>query len=212
MSRKDDRIAVVNDIIEAAQNYRDNLVGKVFLFIFDGGYVEAIFKKEDFKHLTGVESYLSAKDFYKLSIRRHLKENQIWFSSVHPYNLCRRKLLHLNKISLLTTNDSFMLDELITDSQTYKFGATNMDFTICFNYQKNDSGNIISTTIHAESLRDEDCFAKSVGVYEVTHVFSKKNNERFYNKLEFSAKEDILSGLQDEVKALISESILSTKQ
>lgn len=38
--------------------------------------------------------HLSANDFYKEAKRGTLRENQIWFSSRHPYDLCLKKVLH----------------------------------------------------------------------------------------------------------------------
>ena len=53
MSRRNDRIAAVNQIVIAAQNYKNNLVGKTFLFVYEEQYIEAIFKTIHFKPRRG---------------------------------------------------------------------------------------------------------------------------------------------------------------
>ena len=65
MKTQIDRKKIASEIAAAAKAYKRNLVGKTFLYIFDGQCIEVIFKIKDFKHLTGVDSLLSAQDFYK---------------------------------------------------------------------------------------------------------------------------------------------------
>lgn len=67
MKRRIDRLGVVKQINIAAQSYRDRLVGKSFMYVFNSRHIEVIFKVQNFKHLTGVESQLSAKRFYSLA-------------------------------------------------------------------------------------------------------------------------------------------------
>ena len=35
------------------------------MYVFDDRYIEVIYKADNFKHLTGVDSHLSAKQFFK---------------------------------------------------------------------------------------------------------------------------------------------------
>ena len=72
-SRKtQERKEIIKTIENAAKVYKDQLVGKTFLYVFDGRYIEVIFKAENFKHLTGVDSSLSAKRFLKLAVHNKL--------------------------------------------------------------------------------------------------------------------------------------------
>lgn len=96
MSKKQDKIDTVRRICDAAKLYKANLVGKKYLYLFDNRYIEVIYKKDSFKHLTGVESSLSANAFYKLAVQSKLTDKQIYFSSSHPYELCQRKLEERN--------------------------------------------------------------------------------------------------------------------
>ena len=67
-------------LFQAAQDYREVLLGRQFLFIGqkakDGPYpvLECLFRKENFMHLTGcqIAEGLSAKNFFDLCIRKRL--------------------------------------------------------------------------------------------------------------------------------------------
>lgn len=50
--------------------YRKHLVGKRFLYVFEGRYIEVLYKAANFRHLTGVATNLSAKKFYRLCSKK----------------------------------------------------------------------------------------------------------------------------------------------
>ena len=45
--------------------YSQNLAGKTYLYVYGNEYFEVSFPIDHFLHLTGIETRLSAKDFYK---------------------------------------------------------------------------------------------------------------------------------------------------
>lgn len=133
MSKKNDKEHIVKEICKAAKLYKANLVGKRFLYVFDGRYIEVLYKNVNFKHLTGVECNMSAADFYKNALKNRLQSPQIYFSASHPYSLCKRKIKHLCEISVLASSENFMLEEIATETRTYKFGTTDLNFSLCMN-------------------------------------------------------------------------------
>lgn len=64
---------LVNRIRRAAKEYKEHLVGKTFLFVYEKGYIEVMFTAKAFFHLTGVNSKLSAIDFYKHAEKTYIK-------------------------------------------------------------------------------------------------------------------------------------------
>lgn len=114
-----DREQVVAAIQAAAQAYKDRLVGRTFLYVFDQRFIEVLYKAQNFKHLTGVDSRLSARDFYKAALRHQLQGTQIFFNARHPYQLCVRKLQHLQDVAALAYGESFLLEEIVTDTRRY---------------------------------------------------------------------------------------------
>ena len=66
MATKVDKKNVIRQgITEAKIVYFQNLAGKTFLYVCGDEYFEVSFPIDHFLHLTGVETRLSAKDFYK---------------------------------------------------------------------------------------------------------------------------------------------------
>ena len=91
MKKLNDKKQVVAQISAAARLYKKNLVGKHFLYVFDGRAIEVAYQAKGFRHLTGVDTGLDAMSFYKKAVSGTLQANQIFFSPHHPYQLCQRK-------------------------------------------------------------------------------------------------------------------------
>ena len=78
--KSNDRKLIVCEINKAAQLYKEHLIGRKFLYVFDGRYIEVCYKAESFRHLTGVETHLLAKRFYQLAVKGQLQSTQIYFT------------------------------------------------------------------------------------------------------------------------------------
>ncbi len=209
MSKKSDKEHIVKEICTAAKLYKANLVGKRFLYVFDGRYIEVLYKKVNFKHLTGVECNMPAADFYRNALKNRLQAPQIYFTAAHPYSLCKRKIKHLCEISVLASTENFMLEEIVTDTRTYKFGTTDLKFSLCMNREHDACGNEKGDCYIVESLRDEDCFLRSRSAYTVTHILSRENDSASYTDLLFMDKSVTLSDLPAPVQKMLDEQLLT---
>ncbi len=212
MSKTQDRKQIVQAIEDAADLYRKNLVGKRFMYVFDNRYIEVIYKSENFRHLTGVESPLSAKRFYSYAARRMLTVSQINFNSTHPYALCARKVKHIREVATLAGSESLMLEEITTQTKTYKFGTTDLNFTLCMDKEYDSSGNEKGDCYVVQSLRDEDCFSKSKDVFEVTHIFVRPNDSKKYDTLLYQDPRYSVSQLPEEILSLLNDDLHATFQ
>lgn len=208
MRKTQDRKTIVKKIEDAAALYREKLVGKRFMYVFDGRYIEVIYKAENFRHLTGVETYLAAKRFYSYAARKILTASQIWFTPTHPYDLCIRKVQHINEVAVMAGSESFMLEEIKTDTKSYKFGTTDLNFTLCMNKELDEQGNEKGDCFVVQSLRDEDCFKKSKDAYIVTHIFSRPNDEKNYTDLLYMDKSADIQSLPTEILELLDERLV----
>ncbi len=209
MSRSEDKKNLAQAICEAAKLYKNKLVGQKFLYAFDNRYIEVIFLKRNYKHLTGVATNLSANIFYQNAVKGTLTGKQIWFDADHPYALCRRKAEHLCDIANMTDSESFMLEEIATDKGKFKFGATDLNFTLCFDRDYDDEGNTAGECYIVKSLRDEDCFSKSINAYEITHILSCPNNKKSYSNLLYMDRKLSLNDLPQEVIHMLDSHLLS---
>lgn len=208
MSKKQDLKPIIKIIHKAAQAYKDNLVGKDFLYIFDDRCIEAKFRVDNFMHFTGVESNLSARRFYQNALNNKLSPSQIFFSKKHPFNLAQKKWNYICNIPTVLTDECFMLEKITTQTASYEFGATNVDCTICLN---KELVNGVAKGKHyiAMTLRDEDCFNRSQNQYIVTHIFSKPNNQSKYDTLQYIDRSSSANNLPESAKQMLSEDLLN---
>lgn len=107
----------------------------------------------------------------------------------------------------MSLGECFILETIMTNTHTYKFGTTDVEFTLLLIEDKDAGGNIKSEKYVVMSLRDEDCFAKSSNVFSVTHIFSKPNDSKLYdsiiyfdNKKRYELTEDIYKKLDDNLR------------
>lgn len=64
-TKTDKKNAIRQEIMDSAVIYSSDLAGKTFLYVYGNEFFEVSFPVDHFLHLTGVETRLSAKDFYK---------------------------------------------------------------------------------------------------------------------------------------------------
>ena len=72
-TKADKKNAIRQGIIDSAGIYSQSLAGKTFLYVYGEEFFEVSFPIDHFLHLTGVETKLSAKDFYKMQQRQILQ-------------------------------------------------------------------------------------------------------------------------------------------
>lgn len=208
MNKTQDKINIVNTIIQAAADYKTYMVGRSFLYVFEGRYIEVIYRARDFLHLTGVDTNLSANEFYKEAIRGTLRHTQIFFSKRHPYDLCVRKMLHLAHITAVTNSSIFLLEDLVTNTFQYKFGLSELNFTVCLDADKDSNQMIVSDHYIVRSLRVEDSFDRSSGAFEVQYIFVKPNDVRLYPTISYTDHRINITDLPKEVLAKLNPILL----
>lgn len=98
----------------------------------------------------------------------------------------------------------------MTNSATYKFGFTEMNFTLCLGADIDNQGKRRSDYFIAQSFRVEDAFAKSDAVYALDYILKKKNTEKYYNQILFG-NIDGDSLLPQNVKDMLVESLIKDK-
>lgn len=199
---------VVADIEAAAIQYKDHLSGKKFLYVFEKQYIEVIFKQRNFRHLTGVQSTQSAVRFYKDAVNGKLQAAQISFNDRHPFDLYCRKIGHFSDLTMHTGTDCFMLEEVRTNTRSFRFSATDLNFSVMFNRELDKNGKEKEGCFVAESLRDGDCFSKSSNAYVVDYIFSKDNSSKLYTEMLFCDDKADEKKLPEEVKELLTEKLL----
>ena len=174
-------------IIDSAKTY-SQLVGKTFLYVYGDEYFEVSFPVKHFLHLTGVETKLPPKEFYKNARNKTLGKNQFYFSTRHLYVNAKKKLPCLKRLPELTTNYVCILKEMKTVTVIYKLSITNLEFTLGL-VEKSYDYNKHPTLYLPKTLRVEDSSVeKSNGGEVVDFIFSKDASITKYDKLLVSDK------------------------
>jgi len=179
------KFQILKLIYISAKIYKEKVLDKSFMFVFNNEYIEVVFKKNNFKHLTGVSSNLNANQFFKNALMFHIFPSQIKFDLYHPYSLSIEKLTYLNKIHELLHNQCVALKDVTTQTSKYIFGSTNLYFVLLFEKEINDNGNVSSSKLIVKSIRGDCCIDKAKTKYFVDYIFSKDSNSNKYNNISF---------------------------
>ena len=203
-TKTDKKNAIRQDIIDSASVYSQNLAGKVFLYVYGDEYFEVFFPVDHFLHLTGVETGLSAKDFYKNAKKGKLTNDQFYFSSRHPYANAKKKLPCLKRLSELTNNMVCILKDMQTVTIIYKLSVTNLEFTLGLTENIDARGNKINDFFLPMSLRVENSSVeKSKDGEIVDFIFSRDASVSKYEKL---LVKDEHKTIPESIRHLISDS------
>lgn len=197
--------AIRQDIIDSAAIYSQSLAGKAFLYVYGEEFFEVSFPVDHFLHLTGVETYLSAKDFYKNAKKGKLTNSQFYFDERHLYANAKKKLPCLKRLPELTNDMVCILKDMQTVTIIYKLSVTNLEFTLGLTENVDDSGNKINDFFLPMSLRVEDSSVeKSKDGDIVDFIFSKDASVAKYDSISF---EDKHKAIPESIKHLINDSL-----
>ena len=87
---------IIRRIHNAAKKYKDYFIGNTYMFVYEQQFVEVIFKKTSFLHLTGVNTNLNAERFFTHALaKKGLRPQEVSFDSDHPYDLADKKTSYL---------------------------------------------------------------------------------------------------------------------
>ncbi len=203
-TKTDKKNAIRLDIMDSAVIYSSQLAGKNFLYVYGDDFFEVSFPVDHFLHLTGVETRLSANDFYKNAKKRILTNSQFYFSGRHPYANARKKLPCLKKLPELTSEMVCILKDMKTVTITYKLSVTNLEFTLGLTENLDNYGKKINNLFLPMTLRVEDSSVKkSADGAIVDFIFIKDGSESRYRNLLVN---DESKHIPDSVRHLIDES------
>lgn len=203
-TKADKKNAIRQEIIDSAAIYSQNLAGKAFLYVYGEEFFEVSFPIDHFLHLTGVETNLSAKDFYKNAKKGKLTNNQFYFNARHPYANAKKKLPCLKRLPELTNDMVCILKDMQTLTIIYKLSVTNLEFTLGFTENIDNHGNKINDFFLPMSLRVEDSSVEKSNVGDIVDfIFVKDASMAKYDSV---LVEDKYKCIPQCIKHLINDS------
>ncbi len=203
-----EKIELRKQIISAANVYKNNLAGQVYLYVYGDTYFEVAYMTECFKHLTGVESPLRGNSFYDNAKNATLATTQIGFSKRHPLKTAKKKIVCLHQLPQLTRDLVCVVKDMHTITITYKLGITNLEFTVGLTENRNANGDKVNDWMIPRTLRINDKAIDAAQDAEfVDFIFSKKATESQYSKVCYAASD---TNLPEIVKPLLDDNLLAT--
>jgi hypothetical protein len=154
-------------VIECAIQYKGKLCNKELLFFyFDGEYkyISVLFKKGHYKHLTGIETDLSALDFYRGCVNKAISENQIALKSNGTTFL---KLQILDRIIDIAYNAKFLGDSIKTGV------LLEIDKIVGNTFNGLGVGNSNDGTYHPKSVLNGDSRSRILKNHAILAVYEK---------------------------------------
>lgn len=208
-TKTDKKKAIRQDIIDSAGIYSQNLAGKAFLYVYGEEFFEVSFPVDHFLHLAGVETHLSAKDFYKNAKKRKLTDSQFYFDVRHPYANAKKKLPCLKRLPELTNDTVCILKDIQTVTIIYKLSVTNLEFTLGLTENTDIHGNKINDFFLPMSLRVEDSSVEKSNDGDIVDFIFAKDASR--DKYVFLLVEDKRKSIPECIKHLISPSFYNNE-
>lgn len=210
MTKTDKKNIIRQEIIESARIYSRSLAGKDFLYVYGEEYFEVSFPTDHFLHLTGVETNLSAKDFYKNAKKATLTTKQFYFDARHLYANAKKKLPCLQRLPELTNTIVCILKDMQTVTLVYKLSVTNLEFTLGLIATDTDTNDKRNNFYFPMSLRVEDTSVEKSGGGEIVDfIFSKDANMLRYDTLMIK---DARKTIPHNIKHLISEDFYNVQK
>lgn len=214
----DEKVELVrNNVISAVNKYKNELVGRRFLYIFGDQCIELIYKTENFMHLTGVGSKkLDSKKFYEKTKDKTLKRNHMFFSSRNPLKTALEKSNELSNIDIFSNSKIFVIEDMETSTYTYAFGFSDKRMTLGMTKDtiEDADGNEIELDYYVPRtfrVKEDATEGKDPSkVVEITMILSKTDAEAKYNRIHYGNRNQIES-LVDKIKEQIDENLIFSK-
>ena len=189
-------------VVNGAKIYKKYLLNKKFLIICENNDShEIVFKKKDFKHLTGIESDLNENRFFENSAASTLSENNILENQHYNYKTLKFKADKIETIDTLLYRNiegSLFMVDLHTNTCDFPVAIKNINSNVCIGFLGNDN--------HARSLRKFSNSQNCRSEKKIKAIFSKTNGDKEYSDIVYISG-DISEILEKDSKYNFSEKV-----
>lgn len=201
---------VRKNIITNIHIYKNILVGRYYLYIFENQCFEMYFGTDNFLHLTGVGSNLSPNQFYELAKKGKLQSKQMFFNSRFPLNIALTKTENLSVLEKFVQEGYFVIKDLKTATVTYPYAITNIDQSVLIGLKTEEKDEIYIP----KSFRVKgNIFDKTSddNLFEIHYILSKTDKNSLYDTVLYKEK-DNFNELDSDILAKIDHSIMLSHQ
>ena len=194
---------IIKIVVDAAKKYEDILNNRVFLIVYKVGntleFRELKFDQRNFKHLTGVDSALSPKQFYQAALKGKLALNDVREKSDGTTALKLQILPQLHQlISMPTMIGEF--ESLRIHLQADKALGTTIKVSLALG---DDKGISVPKSLLKEDIRRLTCQP-----YPVMRVYCRKNKEEKYSMITYNSHKLNLP-IPKEIEWLLNDELIN---
>jgi len=187
---------VINIIVKCAKLYEKNLAGKSILFLYLENnvlnYVEIIFQKSNFQHLTGVEinNKKEPKSFYNKCLKRVISEEEI---SLKKDGTSELKLLVLEQLMNIDKNARMLGN--YNNSNLYLYTEKVLGTTSATLGIKRVNKYYIANTALKGDVRNV-----ASNINKIICIMSKAVEQKLYDVVTYKAKDFNLDNIQKNIE------------
>lgn len=193
---KKDKQSIIKELHRCAVIYDTYYANKNFLIVYKEGnqfmYKQLVFKKQNFKHLTGINTKMSAEVFYTACLNQRLSSKDVELKSNGTTQLKLKVFPQMKSL--------FSVPTLIGD-------FNNNGFSLRVDYLMGDMKRIVSLGFKQnnefdvpQSLLSEDVKKLTQKSHKVIAIWIKNVNETSYQDLGYIAKGIIWKELKVSVE------------
>ena len=188
-------------IYKCAGEYKEKLSNKCILFVTTkdnkATYFEALFLPQNFKHLTGVNSYLSGADFFSLASRNRLSPTEISLADDGTTDLkldVLPQLMNIHKTARMVGDYDYSKSLLIAD----KIAGT---VTAALGFTQSKNMYLPKSALKAD-VRE---ITLNTSRRRIVSIFTKSRSDLLYSQQTYLAKNISLD--DDNLVPIISEKV-----
>lgn len=201
--RQQKKMILRTNIISGANTYKNRFLGKNFLIVYCNKYIEIQFTAENFLHLTGVATRLTAENFYNNAVNSTLTLNNIIINRQNPYSIAFNKTNNLTQLHKILEEPSIILEDITTQTTTFKIALTEYNFTLCFN-KYTDAVPYYTVCSHRVENKSMNIINKSKNAYFVDFILEKPTTAQKYDKITY---QDQTKQLPQTIHHLIADNL-----
>lgn len=196
-----DKYKVIEIVVKAAENYRTYLQDKVFLIVYQEKGItktaQVEFRDNHFKHLTGIDTKLTAGRFYEKCINHKLSQNDIEIDKIGKIQQKLTVLPFLHELLYGNCMIGSFINSGICIKADYFVGNTKAILSVGFRYGKKAD--------YPVTLYKEDVRKLSQPTNKVLAIFVRDYNQQSYSECTYLSNGQEISKLPipEEIKTLI---------
>lgn len=182
---------IIKRICESAKKYKNNLLNKNIIFIFENKkkqkieYIEVLFLAQNFLHFTGIKYEKSAGEFFKECLKNRISPNSI---KIKDKGFTQLKLEILEN-AMSINKSAKRIGEYNGNKLNIKIEKVVGNTHFCLGLSKLDSNSNEMRYYYPKTLIQDDLKSNIIQDNRIVAILSKHKNYEMYNEITYFSKD-----------------------